>query len=240
MDGSVVSYDRSGTSNHTISASFVRLASVMTNLAVNPGRHAYSERADDLYETPPEAVLALLGAQLLPHRIWEPAAGRGAIVEVLRSAGYEVVASDLRDYDGHRCLGIATGVDFYKTPAAPEGFDCILTNPPFRESGPERFVSHGLKLCRRVIILARLTFMESKRPILESGKWVRALPFKSRLPMMHRDSWTGRKNTSPTAFAWFVFDRDHNGSDATIHRLDIVNQNEEEFELIDDPIIIDD
>lgn len=209
----------------------------MTNLAVNPSRHTYSERADDLYETPPEAVLALIGVELLPHRIWEPAAGRGAIVEVLRSAGHEVAASDLRDYDDPRCLGIATGIDFYQTSAAPEGFDCILTNPPFRESGPERFVSHGLKLCRHVIILARLTFMESKRPILESGTWVRALPFKSRLPMMHRNSWTGRKNTNPTAFAWFVFDRDHDGSDATIHRLDTVNQDEEEINLIGDPII---
>jgi hypothetical protein len=121
----------------------------------------------------------------------------------------------------HRCPGIATGIDFYATLAAPNGVDCIVTNPPFRECGPERFVSHGLKLCRRVIILARLAFMESRRPILESGTWVRAMPFKSRLPMMHRDSWTGRKSTNPTAFAWFVFDRNHDGSDATVHRLSL-------------------
>jgi hypothetical protein len=197
----------------------------MANLAVNSGMHSYSERADDLYETPPAAVLALLDAESLPHRIWEPAAGRGAIVEVLRGAGHDVVASDLRDHGDHRCAGITTGVDFLKTLVAPDDVDCILTNPPFRESGPERFVSHGLKLCRRVIILARLTFMESKRPILESGTWVRAMPFKSRLPMMHRDGWTGRKSTNPTAFAWFVFDRNHDGSDATVHRLSPVREN---------------
>jgi hypothetical protein len=173
------------------------------------------------YETPPAAVLALLGAESLPHCIWEPAAGRGAIVEVLRSAGHEVTASDIRDHGDHRCPGIATGIDFYKTLVAPGAVDCIVTNTPFRESGPERFVSHGLELCRRVIILARLTFMESKRPILESGAWVRAMPFKSRLPMMHRDGWNGRKATNPNAFAWFVFDRDHDGSDATVHRLSL-------------------
>jgi hypothetical protein len=39
--------------------------------------------------------------------------------------------------------------------------------------------------------------------------------------MMHRDGWTGRKNTNPTAFAWFVFDRNHNGSDGTVHRLSL-------------------
>jgi hypothetical protein len=147
------------------------------------------------------------------------AAGGAAIVEVLRSAGHDVVASDLRDHGDHRCPGIATGIDFYATLAAPDGVDCIVTNPPFREYGPERFVSHGLKLCRRVIILARLTFMETGRPILDSGTWVRAMPFKSRPPMMHRDGWTGRKSTNPSAFAWFVFDRGHDGSDATIHRL---------------------
>jgi hypothetical protein len=132
--------------------------------------------------------------------------------------------TDLRDHGDHRCAGIATGIDFLKTLVAPDGVDCILTNPPFRESGPERFVSHGLTLCRRVIILARLTFLESKRPILESGTWVRVMPFKSRLPMMHRDGWTGRKSTNPTAFAWFVFDRDHDGTDATVHRLSLVRQ----------------
>jgi hypothetical protein len=189
----------------------------MMNLAVNSGTHAYTERADDLYETPPEAVLALLRAEPVPHHILEPAAGRGAIVEVLRAAGHEVTASDLRDHGDHRCTGIATGIDFFKTVVASDGVDCILTNPPFRESGPERFVSHGLKLCPRVIILARLTFMESKRPIVESGTWVRAMPFKSRLPMMHRDGWTGRKSNNP----WFEFDRHHNGSDATVHRLSL-------------------
>jgi hypothetical protein len=98
----------------------------MANLAVNPGMHAYSERADDLYETPPAAVLALLATVSLPHRVWEPAAGRGAIVEVLRSAGHDVVASDIRDHGAHRCAGITTGVDFFKTVIAPDGVAAIL------------------------------------------------------------------------------------------------------------------
>jgi len=158
----------------------------MAKLALDSGRHAYSERADDLYETPPAAVLALLGAESLPRCIWERAAGRGAIVEVVRSTGHDVVASDLRDRGDHRCPGTTTGIESFNTLVAPDG-DRILTNPPFRKSGPQPFVSHGLKLCRCVIILARLTFIESKRPILESGTWVRAMPFKSRLPMMDRD-----------------------------------------------------
>jgi hypothetical protein len=44
-------------------------------------RHSLSERGLDLYETPAVAVEALLRVEKLPHRVWEPAAGRGAIVK---------------------------------------------------------------------------------------------------------------------------------------------------------------
>ena len=40
------------------------------------------ERGNDLYETPPPVTEALLRREQLPHRIWEPAAGKGAIVNV--------------------------------------------------------------------------------------------------------------------------------------------------------------
>ena len=66
--------------------------------AANAGRHRLAERGDDLYETPPEATRALLQVERLPHRIWEPACGPGAIARVLRDAGHAVVATDLVDY----------------------------------------------------------------------------------------------------------------------------------------------
>jgi hypothetical protein len=61
-------------------------------------RHTLSERGADLYGTPPVAVEALLRVERIPHKVWEPAAGRGAIVEVLRAAGHAVTTSDLIDY----------------------------------------------------------------------------------------------------------------------------------------------
>ena len=60
--------------------------------------HPLSHRGDDLYETSPEAVYALLTAEQLPHYLWEPACGPGAIVRVLREAGHQVLATDLVDY----------------------------------------------------------------------------------------------------------------------------------------------
>ena len=50
------------------------------------------------HDTPPEAVHALLRAEKLPHCLWEPACGRGAIAHVLRDAGHRVIATDLVDY----------------------------------------------------------------------------------------------------------------------------------------------
>jgi hypothetical protein len=61
-------------------------------------RHALSERKDDLYQTPPVAIEALLRHERLPHRLWDPCCGPGNIVDVLRAHGHEVIGSDLVDY----------------------------------------------------------------------------------------------------------------------------------------------
>jgi hypothetical protein len=185
------------------------------NHAANPGRHALADRGHDLYETPGEAVHALLRAERLPHRIWEPACGPGAIVRVLRATGHDVVATDLVDYG---CPDSSSRIDFLMEHRAPEGVEAVLTNPPFRLA--TEFVTHALELVPLTIVLLRLAFLESERRsgILDEGKLARVLPFRNRLPMMHRDGWTGPRASSSVAFAWFVFDRDHQGP-SSIHRI---------------------
>jgi hypothetical protein len=147
-------------------------------------------------------------AENLPHHIWEPAAGRGAIVDVLRDAGHFVFASDLVDYGIDGQLGYR---DFLLEHKLPPGIELILTNPPFKIAN--QFVEHALELCPRVILLLRLGFLESKRrsSILDTGKLARVHVFKSRLPMMHRDGWAGPKASSAIAHAWFVWSREHCG-----------------------------
>jgi hypothetical protein len=172
----------------------------------------HAERGVDLYETPAVAVEALLRVEQLPHRIWEPAAGRGAIARVLESAGHEVIGTDLINYGaGH--LG---GIDFLKerSPRAA----CIVTNPPFRIAN--EFVARALELAPTVIMLLRLAFLESERrtAILEGRGLRRVHVFRKRLPMMHRDEWAGRKANSGMAFGWFVWERDYSGA-PEIHRI---------------------
>ena len=177
-------------------------------LSTGVGRAPLRERRNDLYETPECATLALLHVERLPRRIWEPAAGRGAIVRVLRAHGHEVVASDLIDYGEPIHFSRR---DFLLEHKAPQGCECILTNPPF--SLAEEFVAHALDLCPRVIMLLRLAFLEGerRRGILEDRGLARVHVFRRRLPMMHRAGWQGPRASSAMAFAWFVWDRAHTG-----------------------------
>ena len=187
----------------------------MIALSSGTARGPLRDRGNDLYETSECATLALLRVEQLPKRIWEPACGRGAIVRVLRAHGHEVLASDLIDYGDPTCFYRR---DFLLEHKLPKCCECILTNPPF--SLAEEFVEHALELCPHVIMLLRLAFLESERRshILDTGSLARIHVFRRRLPMMHRDSWTGPKASSAMAFAWFVWDRGHIGP-ATINRV---------------------
>ncbi len=180
----------------------------MTTIAGAGGdkRHPLKDRGADLYETPPEATAALLGAENLPEVIWEPACGRGAIVRPLRATGRTVYATDLVDYD---CRDQDEARwDFLMETQLPIGVQAIVTNPPFANAS--KFVRHALELCPRVYMLLRLAFLEgtTRSDILDGGRLRRVHVFKNRLPMMNRDGWTGPQSTSTMAFAWFVFDAD--------------------------------
>lgn len=169
-------------------------------------RSPLRDRKDDCYETPPEATLALLRCETLPHRILEPACGPGAIVKVLREAGHFVVAHDLVDYG---CPDSRSGVDFLME-WEPQCVAAIVTNPPFKIA--DDFVRKGLQLCPLVVILQRLMFLEGKgRSDIIDGHLSRVHVFRNRLPMMHRHGWNGKQTSSMAPYAWFVFERDRSG-----------------------------
>ena len=157
---------------------------------------------NDTYETPPEAVQALLECEALPKRLWEPCCGPGAIVKYLRNAGYTVQASDIVDYG---CPDSFVG-DFLDGSTLPPGaFDGIITNPPFKHA--DAMIRRMLALTHRVYILQRLLFLEGVgRSDLIDNNLRRVHLFKRRLPMMHRKDYEGKKSTSQVPYAWYVFD----------------------------------
>lgn len=194
----------------------------MGRRAVQPSQHAHAERGLDLYETPPVAVRALLTNEWLPHRLWEPACGPGAIVRELRAAGHEVFASDVKDYGGTQTLTS----DLFSIRGAPLGFECALTNPPYKIAA--EFTLHAFDLVPRVIMLLPLRFLEAgtgttaaakaRTILLDGGHLARVHVFKERLPMMHRDGWDGNVATSSQSFAWMCWERSWKGP-AQFHRI---------------------
>ena len=167
-------------------------------------RHPLAVRKDDFYPTNPAAVRALLSVEKLPHRLWEPFAGDGAIVEPLRAAGHDVVASDLVDYgmpDQHARW------DFLMEWRTPPGVEAIVSNCPFKIA--QTVVEHALDLCPLVILLLRTLFLEAQgRRELFQRHLSRVHVFSDRIPDMHRDGWTGNRASPRQSLSWYVFERE--------------------------------
>jgi hypothetical protein len=123
--------------------------------ACQTGQHSFAERRLDLYETPAIAIEALLRVETLPLTVWEPAAGRGAIVNVLRGHGHTVIASDVIDYG----FPLDFVADFLTTVLPPKGCGAIITNPPYQLA--TEFTRHALDLAPHVCLLLRLAFLEA-------------------------------------------------------------------------------
>lgn len=175
--------------------------------------HRYAERGDDLYETPPEAVLALAKAERLPTGIMDPACGKGALLRVLRDLGHIVTGSDINppaeNVDG---LAINPRPVNFLAPTLPTPFG-IVTNPPYKAGLPAKFVIQACSVSPYVAMLLPLTFLEGVKvercTALEALPLARVLVFRNRLPMMHRDGWTGNRARQKRAFAWFIWKRGH-------------------------------
>lgn len=179
-----------------------------------------SKKVSGLHQTPQAATLAILQAEQIPHHVWEPAAGKGAIVNVLRAAGHTVWATDLNahlDPEALAAMRIETRIDFLLEHQRRVDVECILTNPPF-ELG-EKFAEHALFHAPMVVMLLPLTFLEGKRPCLDHPSFYRVYVFRNRIPLMHRDNWDGKKTTNMRAYAWFVWKRWNNAA-PTVHRID--------------------
>lgn len=181
-------------------------------------RHPHADRGHDLYETDPSATLGMMRVTRLPRVIWEPCCGRGAIANVLRGYGHEVVCSDLVDYGIDPTARY--GVDFFDVTEPPAGVQALVTNPPYKYLNRfiERALSFGLP---DVLLLApsARTGSEGRNKVLGPGSGLyRVLFFIERLPMMHRDGWTGKRSSSQQNFAWFHWRHGHRGK-AAIERI---------------------
>ena len=196
----------------------VMKVSVAAGIATKPrerqlGRLARDQRKldgthrqeEDFYRTPPHCTEALLKVEEFPAHIWEPACGDGAISKVLLDAGYDVTSTDLID----RGYGEG-GIDFLDSRKLA---GCVITNPPYELA--DEFAIHALKIgVRKMALLCRLAWLEGVErhdELFTQRKLARVWVFSARQTLWHGEDDLAETTGGMTAFAWFVFDRDHNG-----------------------------
>jgi hypothetical protein len=207
--------------------------------AVGTASATAEERGRNFYETPIEATHALLVLERFEDEVWEPACGKGAISRVLIASGYDVHQSDIEDRGTAGLDGVIQNVvDFMQTKRTTaddgviqmdfEGRPDIVTNPPYG-ADLNAFVAHALRehRPRKMAMLLNLNFVcgfddPDRNFVMDEMRPVRIHVFTRRLPMMHRDGWTGPEASSRMNTAWFVWEQPHerSGRETVINRVD--------------------
>ena len=173
--------------------------------------------AQDFYETPADVTRALLraeGARLGSFDpLWEPAAGRGAIVRELQKS-HMVIASDLTD---RGCPHVRAQSFFdYVTPAAR----AIVTNPPFSlvnwRDGRARWITHALENLEVEYMALLLPWTWPAASGL-GPVWQRHPPAIVYL-LTWKVDFTGQ-GAPPQNNCWVIWDRGHRG-ETILRRLD--------------------
>jgi hypothetical protein len=178
----------------------------------------YDREGRDFYATPDWVTEALLQHIRFCGPIWEPCCGDGAMSNILVAHGYEVVSTDIVD----RGFG-ASGVDFLTCHTVPPGCRCIVTNPPYGDSGSHTeqsrspramldFVRQALSLTASIqgqlALLVRLQWIAGQRvaEVMSAG------PFAAVIVLTHRIRWFDLGEFTKHAqhhHAWVVFDHAH-------------------------------
>ncbi|MBP1850529.1 hypothetical protein [Rhizobium halophytocola] len=179
------------------------------------------ERGEDLYETPIEAMRTLLALESFSGGVLEPSVGKGAILRPLEDAGYAVMISDLVDRGIATRHGELQQVGDFLLSTGPSklwsvGRD-IVTNPPYGVANA--YAAHALREHRpgKMALLLNWNFAAGFEDVdrcfvMDECPPSRIYVFTRRLPMMHRDGWDGPKASSQMNCAWFVWERNHEGS----------------------------
>ena len=154
---------------------------------------AGNRKENDFYPTLHWGTQALLVLEKFDGIIWEPACGDGAMSEVLKSNGYEVISSDKFNY-GYEIVGEQ---DFLTSEDEPK-VDNIVTNPPFKLG--QEFVEKALKVAKKkVAMLLRIQFVEGQK----RQPWLFTTPLKYVYVFGKRLNFNDSGGTT-LCFAWFV------------------------------------
>lgn len=185
---------------------------VFTTLGSN--NHSEHEYADhSFYSTEPNALRIFLDSYLqqgnrLSPVVWECCCGNGALSEVLKEYGYDVISTDLID------RGYGTGgVDFFLQNETIN--HDILTNPPYKQ-GLEA-VKHALEIQskgNKTIMFLKLQFLEGQKRYEELFKDnpPKEIYVHVKRQLCYRNGDTTNKISSAVCYCWFVWEKGFTGN----------------------------
>lgn len=189
----------------------------------------YERRPSEQYFTHPWCTRALMKhaplERLRARPVWEPAAGRGDITEVLQDEGIDVANSDIDVSNFNTDLGHITASNFLDTVPdmnIMEEYSGIITNPPYggkkviydgkKLTAAEAFVRHALELgVDYVAMILRTDWNHSSKRV----KLFNGPPFAYEVVLTSRPRWDWWYDKDPWEeskspmhnFSWFVWDR---------------------------------
>ncbi len=153
-------------------------------------------------QTPEEITKKLLEFEKFEGKILEPCCGKGAISEVLKSDGYEVISSDKFDY------GYSNQRDVFDITESQKN---IITNPPFNNKEAVEICKHLLTIYEDKLVL--LWYLKNLGRILEGRTRIGL----KNVYILGKVDW--KETSLGWAFAWYVWEKGYEG-DVTIKRID--------------------
>jgi len=180
---------RIGADGKTYKSSKAKDYWVQRSTGLNP------ENPFDFHTTPEHVTEVLLARERFRGPILEPASGDGAILRVLRNAGYAVTGTD-----------IMRGKDFLKRRKAVAN---IVTNPPYSDGMAEKFCRHALSLAKnKVAMLMPMWFVQG----VQRHDLFTEEPFKVMYVFSRRFTF-GEHHDSRAPFGafWAVWDKTYKG-----------------------------
>jgi len=160
------------------------------------------------FETPEWAAKAILKKEIFTRDIIDPCCGTGILAEAVHSQGVQSHAIDVHDWGYARQAAVQDFLEvdnFYL-----DGLFDVFMNPPFSKAC--EFVEKSFELgARKIVCFQRFAWWESQR---RRKFWEENPPARVYICGDRANCWRHdipldqRGSSSPTAHAWFVWEKD--------------------------------
>jgi hypothetical protein len=164
----------------------------------------YARKENDLYQTEPWAVRALLDHVPITQgcRIWEPAAGNHLMADALRDNGMHVTTSDIVTYDRRHDHTFNFLTDMH----LPCLFDAIVTNPPYGKGNRDavKFARLALIHCWgpvALLLTAKFDFGKTRSDLFADNP-----RFSCKIALVDRIQWFPGDSSGTEDHAWYVWE----------------------------------